>query len=227
MSANQPPMNMKNRQGGIMGLDVDLAQALAAAMQVKLEIKTIPFGELMKALEKDEVDMVISGMSITPKRTESVSFVGPYIMSGKSIITRNDVLSNVSSTQEFNRAGLKLVALSNSTSASYVSRVAPQATLIEVATYDDGVKKLLYSEADAMVADMPTCVLAVLRNPGAGFATLDRPLTVEPIGIAISKDDLQFQNLVQNYLRAYEKAGILNKLREKWLEDSSWVSALP
>ena len=56
---------------------------------------------------------------------------------------------------------------------------------------------------------------------------MDRPLTVEPIGIAISKDDAQFQNLVQNYLRSYEKTGILNKLREKWFEDNSWVAALP
>ena len=227
MSANQPPMTMKNREGGAMGFDVDLAKALATAMKVKLEIKAMPFGELMTALEEDKIDMVLSGMSITPERTELVSFVGPYMMSGKSILTKNSVLGKISSTDEFNRKDLKLLALSNSTSASFVKTVAPEASLIEVKSYDEGVAMLIEGKADAMVADMPMCVLSVLRYPEAGLTTLERPLTIEPIGIAVSKDDPQFFNLVDNYLRAYEKTGILTKLRKKWFEDSSWVAALP
>ncbi len=78
-----------------------------------------------------------------------------------------------------------------------------------------------------MVADMPWCMLSVLRYPEAGLTTLERPLTVEPIGIAVSKDDLQFINLVENYLDTYEKTGVLTKIRKKWFEDSSWVAALP
>ena len=227
MSANQPPMTMKNREGGAMGFDVDLAKALATAMKVKLEIKAMPFGELMTALEEDKIDMVLSGMSITPERTELVSFVGPYMMSGKSILTKNSVLGKISSTDEFNRKDLKLLALSNSTSASFVKTVAPEASLIEIKSYDEGVAMLIEGKADAMVADMPMCVLSVLRYPEAGLTTLERPLTIEPIGIAVSKDDPQFFNLVDNYLRAYEKTGVLTKLRKKWFEDSSWVAALP
>jgi len=227
MSGNQPPLTMKNRQGSLMGFDVDLARALATAMQVKLEIITMPFGELINALEKDEIDMVISGLSITPQRTEQVSFIGPYMMSGKSILTKNSVLGKISTTDEFNSADIKLLALKGSTSAAFVREVAPEASLIEVSNYDEGVAMLIDDKADAMVADMPMCVLSVLRYPDAGLTTLDRPLTVEPIGIAISKEDIQFKNLVGNYLRAYEKTGVLNQLREKWFEDSSWVAALP
>jgi ABC-type amino acid transport substrate-binding protein len=227
MSANQPPMTMVNREGGVMGFDVDLARALATAMKVKLEIKAMPFGELMTALEEDKIDMVMSGMSITPQRTELVSFVGPYMMSGKSILTKNSVLTKVSSGEEFNRKDLKMLALSNSTSVSFVKDVAPDANMIEINSYDEGVAMIIEGKADAMVADMPMCVLSVMRYPEAGLTTLDRPLTVEPIGIAISKDDPQFFNLVDNYLRAYEKTGVLGKLRKKWFEDSSWVAALP
>lgn len=227
MSGNQPPMTMTNREGGLMGLDVDLARALAAAMKVQLEIKTMPFGDLMDALEKDEVDMVISGVSITPERSERVAFVGPYIMSGKSILTKDSTLAKISNTQEFNREEVKLLALRNSTSAAFVRDAAPRAQLIEVASYDEGVSQLKDDKADAMIADMPMCILSVMRYPEAGFTTLERPLTLEPIGIAVAADDLQFQNLVDNYLRAYEKTGVLNKLREKWFEDSSWIAALP
>ncbi len=227
MSGNQPPMNARNREGGLMGFDVDLARALALAMRVKLDIKTMPFGELMTALEKDEIDMVISGMAITPERAEMASFVGPYQMSGKSILTKSSVLAGIKASEEINRKEFKMVALSNSTSASFVRAAAPDATLIEVADYDEGVNMIIEGKADGMVADMPACMLAVLRYPDAGLVTLEKPLTVEPIGIAVSKDDPQFLNLVDNYLEAYGRMGVLNQLHKKWFEDSSWIAALP
>jgi len=227
MSGSQPPMNATGRDGGLMGFDVDLAKAMAAAMRVQLEIKTMPFGDLMTALEEDKIDMVISGMAITPERTELASFVGPYMMSGKSILTKDSVLAKMSSSEQFNRKDLKLLALSNSTSATFVRSAAPDAQLIEIKNYDEGVAMLIDGKADAMVADMPICVLTVLRNPNAGLTTLERPLSVEPLGIAVSADDPQFLNLVDNYLEAYGKTGVLSKLRKKWLEDNSWIAALP
>jgi len=227
MSGAQPPMNVINKNGQLMGYDVDLARALATAMKVKLEIKIMPFGELMGALEDEKIDMVISGMGITPERTELVSFIGPYMMSGKSLLTKNSVLAQAESSDDFNRKDLKLVALENSTSASFISTVAPESTLIEVKDYAEGIAKLIAGEADGMVADMPACALAVLQHPDAGLRTLSRPITVEPVGIAISRDDPQFLNLVENYVDAYEKMGVLTKLRKKWFEDKSWIAALP
>lgn len=227
MSGNQPPFNAVSKSGTPMGFDVDLARAMANAMQVKLELKAMPFGELMTALENDEIDMVISGMEITPQRTETASFIGPYMMSGKSILTKNSVLAKVQGGDEFNRKDLKLVALKGSTSASFVNKVAPEAELIEIADYDEGVAMILEGKADGMVADMPICVLTVLRYPEAGLTTLSEPLTVAPVGIAISRDDPQFLNLVQNYLDAYGKVGLLSKMRKKWFEDKGWIAALP
>lgn len=227
MSGNQPPMTMINREGGLMGFDVDLAKALALAMKVKLEIKPMPFGELMAALKEDKIDMILSNLSITPERTELVSFVGPYMMSGVSILTKDSVLGEISSTDEFNRKDLSLLALKNSTHATFVKAIAPEATLIEVSSYDEGVALLVDGKADAMVADMTQCVLAAMRFPESGLTTLSKPLTVEPIGIAVSKDDPQFFNLVDNFLRAYEKTGVLTQLRQKWFEDDSWIAALP
>jgi len=227
MSGNQPPMTMTNREGGLMGFDVDLATALAMAMNVKLEIVPMPFGELLDALEKNKIDMVLSNMSITPERTERVSFVGPYMMSGMSILTKNSVLGTITSTEDFNRGDLKLIALANSTHANFIKNAAPEAALVEFGSYDEGVAMLIDGKADAMVADMIQCILAVMRYPDAGLITLEKPLTVEPIGIAVSRQDPQFFNLVDNFLRAYEKTGVLTQLRQKWFEDDDWVAALP
>lgn len=227
MSGNQPPMTMVNREGGLMGFDVDLAKALAVAMNVQLEIKRMPFGELIGALEKDEIDMVLSNLSITPERTELVSFVGPYMMSGKSILTKSASMESLSTTEAFNRKEVTILALKNSTHVSFVKSVAPEAKLVEVASYDEGVAQLMDNKADLMVADMTQSILAVLRFPDAGLTTLEKPLTVEPIGIAVSKDDPQFFNLVDNFLRSYEKTGVLAQLRKKWFEENGWIAAMP
>jgi polar amino acid transport system substrate-binding protein len=82
---------------------------------------------------------------------------------------------------------------------------------------------ILEDTADAMIADMPICVLTVLRNPNKDLATPSAPLSVEPIGVVLSIEDQRFQNLVDTYIHTLEMTGILEELRKKWLEDSSWV----
>lgn len=226
MSADQPPMNALNRQGRYMGFDVDLATALANAMRVQLTIEKIPFGSLMDALEEGRIDMIVSGMAITPERSRSASFVGPYMLSGKSILATEAAIAQFASGDLAAKA-VVLAALENSTSATFVREAAPNATLVEVDDYAAAIDMLLAGEAAGLVADEITCKLAVLRNPDAGLVTLDEPLTVEPFGIAIDADDVEFLNLVQNYVSAYEGTGLLTALRKKWLEGSSWIAALP
>jgi polar amino acid transport system substrate-binding protein len=225
-TGDQPPLTALNRQGKFMGLDIDLARALANAMRVELKIEKIAFGDLMSALDKGKVDMVVSGVAITPERSMKANFVGPYMLSGKSIVARRDSIEQLAAGN-LASADVTLAALKNSTSATFVREVAPKANLVEVATTAEAVELIIAGKADGMVADEPTCLLAVLRNPDAGLVTLDKPMTVEPMGIAIAAGDAQFLNLVQNYVRAYEGTGLLKALRGKWLEDSSWIAALP
>ena len=227
MSGNQPPMNSNSRSGQLIGYEVDLARALAASMGARLEIITMPFGDLLEALGKEKVDMVMSGMAITAARSRDVSFVGPYMMSGKSILTKSTLLARATEPHEFNRPELKLAALENSTSQIFVETAAPEATLVLVKDYDAAVDMVIAGEVDALVADMPICVLSVLRYPNAGLATLQSPLSIEPFGIALRKDDRQFTQLVDNYLDTFGKMGMLNQLRKKWFEDKSWIAALP
>ncbi|MBW2405555.1 MAG: transporter substrate-binding domain-containing protein, partial [Deltaproteobacteria bacterium] len=61
----------------------------------------------------------------------------------------------------------------------------------------------------------------------AGLVTLAEPLSVEPMGIAVSAKDARFYNLIDNYIEAIEATGILAALRQKWFEDPSWLEELP
>ncbi|MCK5489244.1 MAG: transporter substrate-binding domain-containing protein, partial [Gemmatimonadetes bacterium] len=227
MSGSQPPFNMKARDGALMGLEVDLANALAAAMKVELQLVEKPFADLLPALEAGEVDMVLSGMTITADRSRSVSFVGPYVISGKSILTKSSTLAAVQEAGDLNESDIRLVVLANSTSETFVRTNLPEAQLTTVASYDEAIEMLRADETGALIADMPICLLTVMRFPNEGFATLNQPLTLEPIGIAVPANDEQLQNLVRNYVTALEGTGILDALRQAWLENGAWVAALP
>lgn len=227
MSADQPPLNVKSKSGQMIGLEVDLARGLAYALGLEVELVQKPFGKLLPALKKGQVDMVVSGVDITAERTRDFLFVGPYLLSGKSLVTASKALAGAQTVDDINTPDVTFVTLKNSTSASFVKKNMPKAKLVGVDTYDEAVAKVIDGSASAMIADLPACILAILRNPDAGLITLEEPLSVEPMGIAVSAKDQRFYNLIDNYIDAMEGTGILSALRQKWFEDDSWLDELP
>ena len=86
---------------------------------------------------------------------------------------------------------------------------------------------VLKGQADAMVADLTACVVALFRHPDAGLESMISPFTFEPIGAAVGPDDALFLNLVQNYMDMLEGIGLMELLREKWFENGDWLAELP
>ena len=87
---NMPPLNMTSKDGEIFGLEADLARMLAEAMDVKVKFVTKPFNELLPALQNGQVDMVLSGMTITPERNRKVAFIGPLFYFRQSVSHQNE-----------------------------------------------------------------------------------------------------------------------------------------
>jgi polar amino acid transport system substrate-binding protein len=227
MSGNQPPLNATSRSGEIFGLEADLARVLGSSMGVKVELVPIPFPKLLDALADGKVDLVMSGMTITPERNQRFAFIGPYFISGKSILTKSKTLAEADEAADINTPEVKLAALAGSTSQRFVEVFAPKSTLITTNDYDEAVRMVREDEVDAVVADYPICVLSAMRYPIDGLVTLVSPLTVEPIGVAMPANDPLFMNLVENFLNAVQATGTLERLRARWFEDGSWVRQLP
>ena len=78
ISGDLPPLNMKNKAGDIIGLEVDIVSALAHAMGLEVVLVETPFPKLIDTLLAGDVDVVISGMTMTPERNAYMAFVGPY-----------------------------------------------------------------------------------------------------------------------------------------------------
>ena len=168
MSGDQPPFTVVSKDGNLIGYEVDLANLLADAMGVKVEFVQKPFGELLGALEKGEIDAIMSGMTMTPKRNLKAAFVGPYIVSGKSILTKSATLAALEDAEEIDRSTINIVALKGSTSEKFVQNVLAKTTFIPVDDYDAGVQMVIDGKADALVADFPICALSQMRFPDAG-----------------------------------------------------------
>lgn len=225
-AASMPPLNMMMKDGKIVGLEADLARFIASGLEVKLTLKPINFSDLIPALQAGQVDMVLSAMTITPARNLKVAFVGPYFISGKSILTKQAIVESMSDPSKVNTPDKVLVALKGSTSQLFAEKLFPKAKLLLTDDYDQGIAMVREDKAQAMVADMPICQVSVYRYPDAGLVTLKNPLSYEPLGIAIPANDLLLINWLQNFLNAVEKDGAMKMMVERWFNDGSWVSQL-
>ncbi len=226
-AASMPPLNMTTKTGEIIGLEIDLARAMAEAMNVKLRLTPIPFAGLLPALEAGQVDMILSGMTMTPVRNMKVAFVGPYFISGKSFLTKEATMTSGKGSADLNNPNMRLAALRSSTSQTFVQQTIPKATLVLTRDYDEAIALVLQDKVDAMIADFPACIFTVHRYPDRGLYALATPLTYEPIGIAMPGNDPLLVNWTQNWLRELEATGALEQTRDRWFKDVSWLSRLP
>jgi len=223
MSGTQPPFSMKAKSGEIIGYEVELAGLLAEDMGVKVKTVQLPFADLLSALEKNQVDVVMSNMTMTTKRNMKVAFKGPYMISGKSILTKTATLKTVTSPGEINNEFTKIAVLKSSTSEIYAKKNTPLAKIIAVNDYDEGIEMIRKGEVDLMLADYAICAYTVLINTTEQFYTLKQPLSIEPVGLAMQATDVLFLNLVDNFFVSLQLNGKLEELQNKWFSDGSWV----
>jgi polar amino acid transport system substrate-binding protein len=146
MSGGQPPLNVRSKQGQIIGLEPDLAQILAATMGVEVKLVAKPFSQLLPALEAGEVDLVMSGLTITPERNLRFAFVGPYFVSGKAILTNSKALAKADEASDIDDPGIKLAALEGSTSQDFVQVFVPKAELVMTKDYDEAVELVIQDQ---------------------------------------------------------------------------------
>ena len=93
-SGQQNPYSFIDEKVSLIGIDIELANALAEAMGVKLELKKMDFPLLLDALKAGEVDAVISGLSMKVDRNMDFLFAGPYWQTDKAVLTIKNRIKN-------------------------------------------------------------------------------------------------------------------------------------
>jgi polar amino acid transport system substrate-binding protein len=223
-TGNMPPLNMTAKNGEVIGFEIDMVRMMAKALGAELKVKTMSFHELLPALELNKVDIVISGMTITPVRNLRFAFVGPYFTSGKAFLAKSETIANISDATEINSPSTKVTTLKGSTSQNFVKTFMPKAQLFATDNYDQAIQLVLQDKVHALVADYPICIVALFRYPDAGFVSVQTTLTYEPYGIAIPPNDPHFINWVENFIEILEGSDQLQRLENKWFGSSDWVN---
>ncbi len=216
-SGNMTPMTRSINDGkDAIGFDIDLAKAMAKSMDVELEIKVIAFEKLISALESGEIDIIISNMTITPKRNTKVAFVGPYLTSGKCLVTKDSALASLKA-KELNNAKNKMVVLKGTTDETFVKVGMPDVEAVVVTTQEEAISMVREEKVSAMLSEYPICKAIISNNPDE-FVSVFSNLTYEPIGIAIAPQNTHLINWTQNFLTRADKVGLLEFIALRWFK---------
>ena len=139
ISADQPPFNMPSRSGGVMGFDVDLADALGDAMGLEVRYEVMAFAELLPALEARRIDLIVSAMTITPVRNARVPFAGPYFVSGTAVLAKPEALDDVAHLQEMVDADLRVATVAGTTNEAFARALLSAEQLQSTPDFDAAV----------------------------------------------------------------------------------------
>ena len=164
-SGSMPLMSEKTMTGEVIGYDIDLAKALAESMGVELVTKVIPFEELIPALEKGKVDIVLSNMTMTVDRNMRVAFAGPYFVSGKCLITKEKEVAKTDKATDLKSANMTMAVVKGTTSETFVKELLPELKRLPVADSDAGADLVASGKAKAMLTDFPICLSLMKRYP--------------------------------------------------------------
>lgn len=166
MELAYPPFETKDDQGEPYGVSVDIAIAFGEYLGREVEIQNINWTGLIPALETDKVDMVISSMTITEKRKESVDFSDAYANAYLAFLVNKG--SEVTNASELNSDDYTIAVKTGSTGDTYVTANYPKATILRLDDESAAMAEVLNARADAFIYDQ----LTIYRNVKANEATL-------------------------------------------------------
>lgn len=226
MEPGYMPFELTNKKGEIIGFDVDVAKRMAKAMKVKLELVSTAWDGIIPALLTNKFDILMSGMTLTQERNMTVNFATPYILIGQSVLLRKDLAGEVKSYKDLNNPKYTVASKLGTTGEQATKRMIPKAKYISYETEQEGVMELLNGKIDAFIYDLPFNAIAMAQKGKGKFIHLDTPFTKEPLAWAIRKDDVNFLNWLDNFMRQIKYDGVYDKIYDKWFHDDAWLKEI-
>src|SRR5262249_40842351 len=117
MELNYPPFEMIDARGQPDGISVGLAQALGRFVNRQVRIQNIPFDGLIPALKTGKIDLIISSMTATPERAQSIDFSEPYLRTGLCLLVNRT--ANIPSIERADRPGVTIIVKQGTTGQLY------------------------------------------------------------------------------------------------------------
>lgn len=204
------------KDGDVVGFDVDIVDAVAKRLGVEQEIVNVPFEPITTgaSFAQDQCDVAAAAMTITPEREEAIDFSDPYFPANQAILTLEDKKAE----DESGLKDFKIAAQAGTTGLDYATENVKNA---EVITYEDlplSLEALKSGQADAVINDNGVLYDYAANNDGVtvGF-DID---TGEHYGIGMKKDNTEMKKAVDDTLKEIKDNGEYDKIYEKWFGDA-------
>lgn len=219
ISPNYPPIAFEE-DGKIVGVEADLAERLGKELPTKVTLVKLDWDELWPALRDNKVDVVMSGVSITERRSEKVRFTDPYLRVGQMALVRKKDMAKLNDPAAMNNAKRKIGVEKNTTGEAYAHRHLDKAVVVSFDSVDQGIAAVRAGEVDVFIHDAPTVWRVVGRPPHEDpeLIGIYKPLTDEYLAWAVRKDDAPTLGaLLDGKIDDWTKNGELQGIIDKWI----------
>ncbi len=220
------PFEMTDKQGRIVGFEIDLLNVMSQALGVELELVVMPYTELLPGLLAKKFDLIGSGMTVTQERNLRLNFSDAFIVVGQSVLLHPRLAGKVSSIEDLDDAGYRIAVTEGTTGKAAAQRFLGAARLSSFATPEEGVRQFVAGEADAFIHDAPYNLIAVNRAENGTLLALEQPFTFEPLAFGVKKGDFDSINWINHFLNQVAQDGTYDRLHDKWFKDTTWLAEL-
>ena len=220
------PWAMKDKNGKLIGFEIDVATRLANDMGVKVEFVPTAWSGIIPALLTGKFDVIIGGMGITPQRALQVNFSQPYEFSGMSIVAHKEKAAGFSTLEDFNKPDVEIAVKLGTTAAAAAKIFLPKATLRMFDTEPQAYQELRNGRVHAVVGSAPRPAYEAVDYSDTLFLPLKNTFTKEPIGFAMRKGDPDTLAFFNSWITVVELEGWLQERHRYWFGTKEWSSLI-
>lgn len=210
-NAEFPPYEYKEGDK-VVGIDAEVAQAIADKLGMKLEIVDTKFDAIIPGVQSGKYDMGMAGMTVTPEREQSVAFSDSYATGIQSIIVKQGSdIKSVDGLSEKTKIGVQL----GTTGDIYAKDDFGDEAVQEYDKGADAVQALLAGKIDCVIIDNEPAKSFVAANEG--LEILKTSYAEEDYAICFKKDNTELQTKVNDALKELIADGTLQKIVNKYI----------
>ncbi len=206
-----PPYEYKEGEK-IVGIDAEIAAAIAKEMGMELEIKDMEFDSIITAVTQGDIDFGMAGMTVTDKRKESVDFTSSYATGVQVVIVTED--SSIASLDDL--AGKKIGTQLGTTGDQYSKDDYGEENVTSYSKGADAVLALKGGDVDAVIIDNEPAKAFVAANEG--LKILDTEYAVEDYAIAVAKGNTELVDDINAALETLTADGTIDEIIAKYIK---------
>jgi polar amino acid transport system substrate-binding protein len=210
-----PPFEFKEGDQ-YKGIDIELIKAIAKNQGFKINLTPMDFGGIIPAMQANQLDVAIAGMSITDERKKVVDFSSPYFDAGLTVVVKKDN-KDIKSVNDLK--GKKVAVKKGTTGAKYAQDNASKLG-IEVVQFNDSpamFQEVSNGNADALIEDYPVISYAIAQKD-LGLKIVGDRLNGDKYGIAVLKGQNQdVLKKINKGLAELKKDGSYDKIIKTYL----------